>query len=140
MNLIFRLIRVLLASFWRAPLALFDESVVRFRVWPNDLDFNLHMSNGRYLSLMDLGRFDLMACQGLARLMLRNRWQPVVAAQTMVYRRALKPFQSTAAWSAGTTSSFTWSSASRSATGWPPRPSSRRRCGAAAGPCVRASS
>jgi len=93
MNLIFRLIRVLLASLRRAPLALFEESVVHFRVWPNDLDFNLHMNNGRYLTLMDLGRFDLMARQGLFKLMLRNRWQPLVAAQTMVYRRALKPFQ-----------------------------------------------
>ena len=30
------------------------------RVWPNDLDTNAHMNNGRYLTLMDLGRFDLM--------------------------------------------------------------------------------
>lgn len=93
MNLIFRLIRVLLASLWRAPLALFEESVVHFRVWPNDLDFNLHMNNGRYLTLMDLGRLDLMARQGIFKLLLQNRWQPLVAAQTMVYRRALKPFQ-----------------------------------------------
>jgi len=93
MNLIFRLIRVLFASFRRRPLELFEESVVHFRVWPNDLDFNLHMNNGRYLTLMDLGRFDLMARQGVFRLMLRNRWQPLVASQTMVYRRALKPFQ-----------------------------------------------
>jgi acyl-CoA thioesterase FadM len=93
MNLIFRLIRVLLAALRRAPLGLLEESVVHFRVWPNDLDFNLHMNNGRYLTLMDLGRIDLMARQGVVKLLWRNHWQPVVAAQTMVYRRALKPFQ-----------------------------------------------
>jgi acyl-CoA thioesterase FadM len=92
-NLILRLIRVLIAALWRTPLDLFEESVVRFRVWPGDLDFTLHMNNGRYLTLMDLGRLDLMARQGTLKQAHRNRWQPVVAAQTILYRRALKPFQ-----------------------------------------------
>ena len=93
MNLIFRLIRVLLAALRRAPLDLLDTSVVRFRVWPGDLDINMHMNNGRYLTLMDLGRIDLMARHGTLREARKRRWQPVVAAQTIVYRRALKPFQ-----------------------------------------------
>jgi acyl-CoA thioesterase FadM len=92
-NLIFRLVCVLIAALRRAPLDLLGESVVRFRVWPGDLDFNLHMNNGRYLTLMDLGRLDLMARHGTLREAHRRRWQPVVAAQTIVYRRALKPFQ-----------------------------------------------
>ena len=93
MNLIFRLIRVLVAALRRAPLDLLGESVVRFRVWPSDLDFNMHMNNGRYLTLMDLGRIDLMARHGTLRQARKHRWQPVVAAQTIVYRRGLKPFQ-----------------------------------------------
>jgi acyl-CoA thioesterase FadM len=52
---------VLIATLRRGPLDLLGESVVRFRVWPGDLDFNLHMNNGRYLTLMGLGRLDLMA-------------------------------------------------------------------------------
>jgi acyl-CoA thioesterase FadM len=92
-NLVLRLIRVFVAALWRSPLGLFEESVVRFRVWPGDLDFNLHMNNGRYLTLMDLGRLDLMARQGTLKQAHKNRWQPVVAAQTILYRRALKPFQ-----------------------------------------------
>src|SRR5215471_1249085 len=28
---------------------------VRLRVWPNDLDFNLHVNNGRYLTLANIG-------------------------------------------------------------------------------------
>lgn len=35
-----------------------------FRVWPTDLDVLMHMNNGVYLSIMDLGRIDLMARSG----------------------------------------------------------------------------
>ncbi len=51
-----RLFKALLAA-WRAPkLGILETSVLRFRVWPNDLDFNFHLNNGRYLTLMDIGR------------------------------------------------------------------------------------
>ena len=93
MNLILRLILVLLGQWRRSRLGLLEESVVDFRVWPLDLDFNLHMNNGRYLTVMDLGRVDLMGRQGTLGLMLRQRWTPVVAGQTIAYRRPLKPFQ-----------------------------------------------
>lgn len=93
MNLIFRLLRVLLTALWRRPLGPLEESVVAFRVWPGDLDFNRHMNNGRYLTVMDLGRIDLMARHGTLKQVRRNGWQPVVAAQTIAYRRPLRPFQ-----------------------------------------------
>mgnify|MGYP003290859366 CR=1 FL=1 len=35
-----------------------DDSRVCFRVLPNDCDVNLHMNNGRYWTIMDLGRAD----------------------------------------------------------------------------------
>jgi acyl-CoA thioesterase FadM len=93
MILFFRLIKVLLGILWRPPLALLDESIVEFRVWPNDLDLNLHMNNGRYLSLMDLGRLDLIFRMGMLRHMIRQRWRPVAASATIRFRRSLKPFQ-----------------------------------------------
>ena len=93
MNLFFRLIKVLLGTLWRTPLKLLDESVVEFRVWPNDLDLNLHMNNGRYLTLMDLGRFDLIFRMGMLRHMFRQRWQPVAASATIRFRHSLKPFR-----------------------------------------------
>ena len=43
------------------------------RVWPNDLDTNAHMNNGRYLTLMDLGRFDLMTQCGLVGTVLKKK-------------------------------------------------------------------
>lgn len=93
MNLIFRLIKVLFGARFGAALAALDVSVISLRVWPNDLDFNLHMNNGRYLTLMDLGRIDLMARNGALKLFRQRRWMPVVAAQTITFRRSLKPFQ-----------------------------------------------
>lgn len=50
-----------------------DVSKVWFRVWPHDLDPSIHMNNGRYLALMDLGRLDLLIRSGLWRALLKNR-------------------------------------------------------------------
>jgi acyl-CoA thioesterase FadM len=69
-----------------------EESVVGFRVWPTDLDFNLHLNNARYLSLMDIGRLHLLADLGVLRPMLRLRWSPVVGAATLRFRKALDPW------------------------------------------------
>jgi acyl-CoA thioesterase FadM len=70
-----------------------EESVLRFRVMPGDLDFNAHMNNGRYLSLMDLGRTDLVVRAGLLRAAWLKRWRPVLGGATIRYRRSLRPFQ-----------------------------------------------
>ncbi len=95
MNLWLRLIW-LLASAWRRPrLALpGDASQLWFRVWPHDLDLSLHMNNGRYLTLMDLGRTDIMVRSGLWRAVWRHKWTPIASAITIRYRRELRPFQS----------------------------------------------
>jgi len=78
---------------FRPPLEALGISVLAFRVWPNDLDVNVHMNNGRFLSVMDLGRFDLTFRTGLGKAMLRNRWQPLVGGVTIRYRRSLDPFE-----------------------------------------------
>ncbi|GLH74647.1 thioesterase [Geothrix limicola] len=78
---------------FRPPLEALATSVLVFRVWPNDLDVNVHMNNGRFLSVMDLGRFDLTFRTGLGRAMLRNRWKPLVGGVSMRYRRSLDPFE-----------------------------------------------
>ena len=70
-----------------------DVSVLRLRVAPDDLDFNLHMNNGRYLTLMDLGRLDFAIRAGLMRESMRRRWRAVLGSATIRYRRSLGPFQ-----------------------------------------------
>lgn len=93
MNLLFRLLYVLLGSLRRPRLGPLDESVIRLRVLPNDLDTNLHLNNGRFLTLMDLGRVDLLVRLGVVREMRRRRWGGVVASATVRFRRPLNLFQ-----------------------------------------------
>ncbi|ANC91641.1 thioesterase [Azospirillum humicireducens] len=97
MNLIFRLLAVaaaaILAALRGRRAGLLEPSTLKFRVWPTDLDINLHMTNARYFSVMDLGRADLMIRVGLGPAILRNRWQPVLGGATIRYRRSLRPFQ-----------------------------------------------
>jgi acyl-CoA thioesterase FadM len=63
------------------------------RVLPNDLDINMHMNNGRYLTICDLTRVDMFIRTGLARIMLKQKWMPIITEHTMQYKKALKPFQ-----------------------------------------------
>lgn len=94
MNLWLRLLWVL-ASAWRRPaLDLPAETSRRsFRVWPHDLDTSLHLNNGRYWTLMDLGRLDLILRSGLLKPVLRNRWTPVVSAGMIRFRREVRLFE-----------------------------------------------
>lgn len=95
MNLWFRLFWVRL----RATLAvrmrtgsrptLWSEVRTPFRVVPTDLDVFRHVNNARYLALLDLGRLDLMLRCGFWAELEERGWYPVVAAQTITYKRSL---------------------------------------------------
>ena len=94
MNLWLRLIWLVLSAPRRPQLVLPGTgSVLHFRVWPHDLDLSLHMNNGRYLTLMDLGRLDIMLGSGLWRAVMLHKWTPIASAITIRYRRELRPFQ-----------------------------------------------
>ncbi len=60
------------------------------RVLPTDIDLLRHMNNGRYLSLFDLGRWDLLTRAGLVAAMTKQGWYAVVAAETITFRRSLE--------------------------------------------------
>lgn len=91
MSLVLRMLYVLLLSLFRQRLPVGPAtSRLRLRTLPNDLDINLHMNNGRYLTICDLNRVDLFIRTGLARVMLQRKWMPVIADHTMSYRRPLK--------------------------------------------------
>ena len=90
MNLWFRLLWLLVTSRMRPRLDLPGEaSVLPFRAWFHDLDTSLHMNNGRYLTLMDLGRVQLMIRAGMIPTIVRKRWTPVVGSSYMRHRRSL---------------------------------------------------
>lgn len=89
MNLWLRLILVLISRFFRKPLQVIEESVLSFFVCPNDLDIYGHMNNGRYLTLMDLGRIDLIMRSPLGKLAADRGWNPLVASSHMTFRKPL---------------------------------------------------
>lgn len=72
------------------PVSALDTVVTSFRVMPSDLDVLMHMNNGKYLTLMDLGRMDLMHRSGLWDKISAKGWYPVVAGQMITYRKSLK--------------------------------------------------
>ena len=69
-----------------------DEDRLRMRVWPNDIDINLHMNNARYLNIMDYARTHLLARTRLLEHIIHSRWQPLVGAVWITYRRSLPLF------------------------------------------------
>src|SRR3954452_24742059 len=78
-------------AFAGAPrIGLLDTTCIRMRVWPNDLDFNLHVNNGRYLTLADIGRVDWFQRSGVLQLARRENAIPVVGDAIAKFRRELK--------------------------------------------------
>ncbi len=75
-----------------ARLHVLDADRMRLRVLPNDIDLNLHMNNARYLSVMDYARTHLLARTRLLEHMMQSRWQPLVGAVWITYRRSLPLF------------------------------------------------
>lgn len=94
MNLYFRLfllqlrIRLRPTVRGRRP-SLWDEARTPFRVTLTDLDPLRHVNNGKYLSMLDLGRLDLMIRSGFWAAIAEQGWYPVVSAQTITYKRSL---------------------------------------------------
>lgn len=91
--LLLRFLWTMIRARFRERLGPMDESLLRLRVWPNDIDVNLHLNNGRYLTIMDLGRMDLVARSGILGQALRRRWYPLVGSAAIRFIRSLDPFQ-----------------------------------------------
>lgn len=73
----------------RARLAVDATSVLSHRAWPSDVDLYLHVNNGRFLTLMDLGRTDWIIRTGIMRQLIRRRWQPVAGGAGIRFRRSI---------------------------------------------------
>ncbi|MCW2961336.1 MAG: thioesterase [Thermoleophilia bacterium] len=74
----------------RSPVDMLEESTLQMRVQLLDCDYNFHVNNGRYLSLMDLGRTDHIGRTGLLGMMREKKWHPVAGGVTIRFRRELR--------------------------------------------------
>ena len=70
-------------------LAPLETDILTLRVLPQDIDFNFHLNNARFLSAMDYGRVHLLARAGMLKIALKARYAPVVGAVWITYRRSL---------------------------------------------------
>lgn len=93
MNLWFRLIWALIRASRHKPISPGDTIERELRVWPNDLDINGHMNNGRYLTVVDLMLVEYFVRGGFVRVMLKAGWRPMSGGAVISYRKGLKPGQ-----------------------------------------------
>ncbi len=89
-NLLFRLLWLRLTVGRKSLLGFADVDRLPMRARWTDLDQLRHVNNGVFLSMMDLGRVDLMMRTGVWTKLMDAGYYPVVAAQTITYRKSLQ--------------------------------------------------
>lgn len=90
MKFFWRMIRVWLQAKMARPRDVRDISRIGMVVRPIDLDVQMHMNNGTYLTTQDLGRLDYMLRTGMWNRIRALGWNAVVARQTITYRKSLQ--------------------------------------------------
>lgn len=88
-----RLLPVVIRHLLHKPDPAAHKRRLSFRVHLVDCDINLHLNNARYLSFMDIGRWDLFLGLGEIQHALRSKHKPVVVEIDIKYRRSLAPGQ-----------------------------------------------
>jgi acyl-CoA thioesterase FadM len=88
-----RLTRVGVSLIGEAKVDLLATTRVCLRVWPNDLDINIHVNNGRYLALADIGRMHWFVRTGVFGAARQQKAFPVIGDAIAKFRHDLKVFQ-----------------------------------------------
>jgi len=84
-------LRTVLSARFRPTLQFEGTSVLNLRAGFNDIDHYGEINNGRQLTLMDLGRYDLGVRVGLMKLIAKKKWGLAVGGISIRYRRRI-PF------------------------------------------------
>jgi acyl-CoA thioesterase FadM len=90
-----RLIKVVVKSQFQEKLSFNNEYTdsVNLIVLPQDIDPFMELNNGRYVTLLDLGRFSLGAKVNMASFLKRNNWSLTIVGTYNEYRYRLRLFQ-----------------------------------------------
>ena len=73
--------------------SLTDTHISQHICWPHDLDYWLEMTNGRALSLYDLGRMALAQRAGLIGVLRRKGWGLTMAGVSTRFRLRIRGFE-----------------------------------------------
>ena len=90
-----RLIRVVVKSQFQEKIS-FDNDYtdkVNLIVLPQDIDPFMELNNGRYVTLLDLGRYSLGARVNMGSFLKRNKWSLTIVGTYNEYRHRLRLFQ-----------------------------------------------
>lgn len=94
LTLFTRTLQIVFKSYFRPRLTKIGaEAVSTFRVWPTDLDWNMHMNNARYLTYFEVSRHDLQIRLGFLKLALKRGWYAPIKGAELEFLRPLKVFQ-----------------------------------------------
>ena len=92
---IFRLFRVIAKSKLQKKIS-FDSAhneSINLRVLPQDIDLFMELNNGRYVTLLDLGRFSYGAKVNMGSFLKKNNWSLTIVGTYNEYRYRLRIFQ-----------------------------------------------
>lgn len=89
MHVLFRFLFLIATARKRPAVSIFDSVSLPMRALLTDIDAARHINNGMYFSLFDLGRFELMLRSGAWDVMRKNKWNPVVQAETITFRKSV---------------------------------------------------
>ena len=92
MNLWLRVMVIGIFAYFRKKISANQTGTTHFYGMPHDVDINIHLNNGRYFEIMDLGRLDLTIRIGIFRDFFLNKWQPLVTSSMIRYHRSLVLF------------------------------------------------
>lgn len=94
MNLYLRFIYLIVKNLlFRKRIRPTEKTTLTLRVLPNDCDINMHMNNGRFLTIMDLGRFELIVHLGLFKKIYHEKLSPIVAGANITFFKSLAPLE-----------------------------------------------
>jgi acyl-CoA thioesterase FadM len=92
---ILRLARVIITSKFKKKLTLdsLESDIIKLRVLPQDIDPFMELNNGRYVTLLDLGRFGYGSKVNMGKFLKKNNWSLTIVGTYNEYRHRLRLFQ-----------------------------------------------
>ena len=92
---VLRLARVIAQSKFQKKVSLDSthNECINLRVLPQDIDLFMELNNGRYVTLLDLGRFGYGANVKISKFLKANKWSLTIVGTYNEYRFRLRLFQ-----------------------------------------------
>jgi len=93
MNLYFRFFYIIIKNYlFKRSISANDESLLDMRVLPTDLDLNMHMNNGRYLTVLDIARSEFLVRTGMDKVFFKNKFGGVTGGVHITFFKELNLF------------------------------------------------